>query len=169
VALAVALLAVTGLFVTSLMRLLAVDPGFSPEGVVALEISPVVTRYPDTKARTALYDRIAERARQLPGVRVAAWTSALPLTGESSVDIVARPDDTRPTSQKPSANYRAAGFVGALVAGTVIRNLLFEVRPGSVSVLGSVVIVVATVSVLAAAAAARQGLRINPVAALRNE
>jgi predicted permease len=109
VALSVALLAVTGLFVTSLMRLLAVDPGFSPQGVVAVEISPVVTRYPDTKARAALYDRIADAARQLPGVRVVAWTSALPLTGESSVDVVARPDDARPTSQKPSANYRFVG------------------------------------------------------------
>ena len=109
VALSVTLLVVTGLFVTSLMRLLSVDPGFSTQNVVAVEISPMTTRYPDTKARTALYDRIAERARQIPGVDAVAWTSALPLTGETWVDAMARPGDTRPPSQLPSANYRFVG------------------------------------------------------------
>jgi putative ABC transport system permease protein len=109
VALSVSLLAVTGLFVTSLMRLLGVDPGFSSAGVVTVEIAPMAARYPDTGARAALYDRIADRARQLPGVASVAWTSALPLTGETWVDIAARIDDTRPAAQKPNANYRFVG------------------------------------------------------------
>ena len=40
VALSVTLLVVTGLFVTSFVQLLRVDPGFSPDGVVAVEIAP---------------------------------------------------------------------------------------------------------------------------------
>lgn len=109
VALSVTLLVVTGLFVTSFVRLLRVDPGFSTDGVVAVEIAPVASRYPDVKARAALYDRILAGARDLPGVASAAWTSALPLTGEIWVDAIASIDDPRPSSQKPSANYRFIG------------------------------------------------------------
>jgi len=109
VALSVTLLVVTGLFVTSFVRLLRVDPGFSPERVTAVEIAPIANRYPDEKARAALYDRILASARDLPGIASAAWTSALPLTGETWVDLIARIGDTRPSSQKSSANYRFIG------------------------------------------------------------
>jgi predicted permease len=109
VALSVTLLVITGLFVTSFVRLLGVDPGFSPDQVVAVEIAPVASRYPDAKTRTALYDRIITSTRQLSGIASAAWTSALPLTGETWVDLMARTDDVRPSSQRPSANYRFIG------------------------------------------------------------
>jgi predicted permease len=109
VALSVTLLVVTGLFVTSFVRLLRVDPGFSPDHVVAVEISPVARRYPDERARAALYDRILTGTRPLPGIMSASWTSALPLTGETWVDVIGRIGDTRASSQKPSANYRFIG------------------------------------------------------------
>ncbi len=67
VALSVTLLVVTGLFVTSFVQLLRVDPGFSPDHVVAVEIAPVASRYPDAKARAALYDRILGSARDSVG------------------------------------------------------------------------------------------------------
>src|SRR5580765_1616060 len=109
VALSVTLLVVTGLFVTSFVQLLRVDPGFSPERVTAVEIAPIANRYPDEKARAALYDRILASAHDLPGITSAAWTSAVPLTGETWVDLIARIGDTRPASQKSSANYRFIG------------------------------------------------------------
>ena len=109
VALSVTLLVMTGLFVASFMRLANVEPGFSPDRVVTMQISPVAKRYPDVKAVAQLYDRILERVRSVPGVTAAAWTSALPLTGETWVDLVARTDDARPNSQLPSANYRFVG------------------------------------------------------------
>lgn len=108
VALSVMLLAVGGLFVSSLMRLLRVDTGFSPDGAVTIEIAPGSTRYPDIAARASLYDRILDRVRPLPGVTAAAWTSALPLTGETWVDAVIRADKAG-TGEKPSANYRFVG------------------------------------------------------------
>lgn len=106
VALSVTLLVVTALFVTSFVRLLRIDPGFSPDGVVAVEVAPLASRYPDTPERAALYDRILERVQRLPGVTSAAWTSLLPLSGETWVDLISRDGDTRPSSQKVSANYR---------------------------------------------------------------
>ena len=109
VALSVTLLAVTALLVTSFVRLLRIDPGFTPDGVVAMDISPLASRYPDTPERAALYDRILERVHRLPGVTSAAWTSLLPLSGETWVDLITREGDARPNSQKPIANYRFIG------------------------------------------------------------
>jgi putative ABC transport system permease protein len=109
VALSVMLLVITGLFVTSFEQLLRVDPGFSPDHVVAIEIAPVARRYPDAAARAALYDRIMAATRSLAGISTAAWTSALPLTGETWVDSVALVGDTSPPSKHPSANYRFVG------------------------------------------------------------
>lgn len=109
VALSVMLLVVTGLFVTSFVRLMQVNPGFSADRVIALEIAPAARRYPDVKARAALYDRILEGVRAVPGITSAAWTSSLPLTGETWVDAIAGVGDVRPSSQHPNANYRFIG------------------------------------------------------------
>ncbi len=109
VALSVTLLIVTGLFIVSFVRLVGVDPGFSADRVLAVEIAPAARRYPDEQARAALYDRILESSRSLPGIASAAWTSALPLTGETFVDGLARIGDTRPFDRRPNANYRFVG------------------------------------------------------------
>jgi len=109
VALSVMLLGVTGLFIASYLHLIRIDPGFSADRVMALEIAPVATRYPDAKSRAALYDRVLAAAREVSGVASAAWASTLPLTGETWVDLIARIGDMRPASQKPSANYRFVG------------------------------------------------------------
>ena len=109
VALSVMLLVVSGLFVSSLARLMRVDTGFAAEGAVTVEIAPVSSRYPSTEARAALYDRILDRVRVIPGVTSAAWTSALPLTGETWVDAIIRPDRAVGEEAKSSANYRFVG------------------------------------------------------------
>jgi putative ABC transport system permease protein len=109
VALSVMLLAVGGLFVSSLTRLLSVDTGFASEGAVTVEIAPVAARYPDTPERAALYDRVVQRVREVPGVTAASWTSALPLTGETWVDAVRLPDERTASENRRSANYRFVG------------------------------------------------------------
>jgi predicted permease len=109
IAFSVMLLAVSGLFLSSLTRLLRTDTGFTREGAVTIEVAPGSTTYPDTRERAALYDRIFERVRPMPGVTAAAWTSALPLTGETWVDAIRRPDRALPPEPRPSANYRFIG------------------------------------------------------------
>jgi putative ABC transport system permease protein len=109
VALSVMLLVVSGLFVSSLTRLLRADTGFTSEGAVTIEVAPGSTKYPDTAERAVLYDRIFERVRPMPGVTAAAWTSALPLTGETWVDAILRPDRAVSPDARPSANYRFIG------------------------------------------------------------
>lgn len=109
VALSVMLLAVSGLFISSLRQLLRVDTGFAPDGAVTVEVAPVGARYPDTPQRAALYDHILERVRAIPSVTEASWTSALPLTGETWVDKIVRPDRLQDKSAAVSANYRFVG------------------------------------------------------------
>jgi predicted permease len=62
-----------------------------------------------------------------------------------------------------------AGTAGALAAGGVLANLLFEVQARDPLVVSVVTVVVGAVSVLACTVATRQGLAIDPVAALRDE
>ena len=109
VALSVHAAAASGLFLSSLARLLRVDTGFTAENASTVEIAPVTARYPDTPQRAALYDRILERVRTIPSVEAASWTSALPLTGETWVDAMMRPDRPGADTTKMSANYRFVG------------------------------------------------------------
>jgi putative ABC transport system permease protein len=114
------------------MRLLDVDPGFSTDHVVTVEIAPIAARYPDVKARAALYDRIAERAREVGGISAVAWTSALPLTGETWVDGIVRIDDTQPNPEGLHANYRFVGpdYFRAL-SMPILKGRTFEERDRS--------------------------------------
>jgi ABC-type antimicrobial peptide transport system permease subunit len=63
----------------------------------------------------------------------------------------------------------AAGVLGALAMGGAVASLLFAVRPRDPLVLAAVVVTVAVTGIVAAAVAARSGLRIEPAAALRAE
>jgi putative ABC transport system permease protein len=63
----------------------------------------------------------------------------------------------------------AAGVAGALVMGSMVASLLFEVRAWDPTIIASVVAVVGTVGVATCGLAARRGLRLNPAAALREE
>jgi putative ABC transport system permease protein len=69
----------------------------------------------------------------------------------------------------PIAAGLAAGTIGALALGTVVASLLFDVRARDPIVLTSVVALVAIVGLTTSAIAARQGLRIDPASALREE
>jgi putative ABC transport system permease protein len=63
----------------------------------------------------------------------------------------------------------AAGLAMALAAGRLTAGMLYEVQPRDPLILGIVVAVVSTAGMMASLLAARSGLAINPVAALREE
>ena len=72
--LALILVAGAGILLKSFQRLMHVDPGFSPQGVLTLRISVPPSRKPDV-----LFHRIEERLKMLPGVESLAATNTLPL------------------------------------------------------------------------------------------
>ncbi|HKB10240.1 MAG TPA: ABC transporter permease [Vicinamibacterales bacterium] len=81
VALSLLLLAAAGLLGRTLLNLERVDVGFAAERALAMEISLPDTRYPNAAAHIAFYRRTIEALQAIPGVRSAAASSTLPLTG----------------------------------------------------------------------------------------
>jgi predicted permease len=82
VALALTLLLGTGVALRSLARLLAVDPGFRPDGVVALHLNlPVPQEFPEERLAAhgiAFYEGVLERLAAAPGVEGVATTTGEP-------------------------------------------------------------------------------------------
>lgn len=84
VALALVLLSAGALVVRSFGQLLRTDPGFSPTGVLTLEVPVPSDRYPDSMAINLLHARIENALGALPGVESVGAVSALPLTSDAS-------------------------------------------------------------------------------------
>ena len=70
-----------GLLIKSFGRLRNVDPGFSPENVLTMQLTLPASRYVQHVETRAFYRAVVERARAIPGVTQAAAVRALPLTG----------------------------------------------------------------------------------------
>ncbi|MPY91455.1 MAG: FtsX-like permease family protein [Luteitalea sp.] len=99
VALALALLAGSGLMVQSFWRLSRVDPGFDPSGVLTVEIGLPTSR---AGRHQQIYEELIDRVRALPGVRTASAASSLPLDGTAyafPIAIGAEPTE-RPIAMK---------------------------------------------------------------------
>lgn len=84
IALAVTLLAGSGLAVRSFLRLAAVDPGFDPDGVLTFGLALPARDYAAAAARLDFHRRVVDGLRALPGATAAAAASTVPLGGERS-------------------------------------------------------------------------------------
>lgn len=88
VAMAAVLLAGSGVLVRSVTRLLAVDPGFTPDGVLTMRLWAGGARFTQGEtpqqiaAAVAFYDQVLSRVRTLPGVTAASSVTTLPLGGD---------------------------------------------------------------------------------------
>jgi putative ABC transport system permease protein len=94
VALALTLLVGAGLLIQSFARLMAVDTGFDPDGVVTMRLSLPPAKYRDTTHWTAFHDELVRRVAAIPGVVAAGVNSAVPLQGggsEAGVFLEGRP------------------------------------------------------------------------------
>jgi putative ABC transport system permease protein len=80
VALAVVLVIGAGLFIKSLWRLLQVDPGFRPEHVLSVRVTPDESSCMNRSACVALYDRLLRGALGISGVAEVAAANTLPLS-----------------------------------------------------------------------------------------
>jgi putative ABC transport system permease protein len=81
--LAVILLVGAGLLIRSFLRLQQVSPGFEPRGVLSMQVSLPGAKYKDGASRTAFDRQVLEAVRALPGVRSAATTTTLPMSGSN--------------------------------------------------------------------------------------
>ena len=88
VAFAFMLLIGAGLLLASFQRVLAVQPGFDPAGVLTGAVTPPATRYKEDPQLVAFADRLLERVRSLPGVTAAGITSNVPLGNNFSDSVI---------------------------------------------------------------------------------
>jgi predicted permease len=106
VALSTALLVTAALLMGSFVRVMNVDKGFEVEHVITLRMALPNARYAEPSSRTRFYDALLEKAAALPGVQTVALVSAIPLSGQTWIDIVGAEHDSRPVMERPSTNVR---------------------------------------------------------------
>jgi putative ABC transport system permease protein len=107
----VVLLIVTSLALRSFAHLLSQSRGFDSSHIALAEVDLFAPQYgdklPNRKAvKLAFIDRTLDALNQLPGVQSVAITSVAPLTGETWVDTLSRPDHPVPAGKEPRINVR---------------------------------------------------------------
>jgi predicted permease len=111
-----------GLLLASFQRVLAIDPGFNPSGVLTARVSPPSARYADDAGLRTFTNRLLERVRGLPGVQQAGVTSSIPFGGDYS-DSVILAEDYRPQPGE-----------------SLISPFYFHVSPGYFEALGAKIV-----------------------------
>ena len=124
-ALALVLLVGAGLLVQSFRRMEAIPLGFEPSGLVAASIDPPQARYGAPDQAAALYARLLDAVRAVPGVREAAVVNHLPLSGASAPTKVTI--EGAPADRAQDALYRTAseGYARALQL-PIVRGRWFD-------------------------------------------
>ena len=101
IALAVVLLIGAGLTLRSFAKLIAVDPGFNPNGVLTVQIGLPPGRYTEQPARSAFYARVFGAIESVEGVQSAGAAAVTPLTGNNWTAPLIRPEQPTPEGQRP--------------------------------------------------------------------
>jgi predicted permease len=111
VACTVVLLIVTSLVLRSFSRLLHQERGFDTSHLTLAQVDLFSPQYGDATPKVeaikqAFADRALTALGQLPGVQSVATSSAMPMTGETWIDELSRPDHPVPEAQRPMVNVR---------------------------------------------------------------
>jgi putative ABC transport system permease protein len=83
VALALVLLVSAGLLLRSLERLFSVAPGFDASHLLTMQVQAAGHRFDDDSATHRFFEQALGAVQQVPGVTAAAFTSQLPLSGDT--------------------------------------------------------------------------------------
>jgi predicted permease len=87
IALSIVLLIGAALLIESTSRLRGVDTGFKPSNLLTMRLSLPPRRYATGQARNAFFQDLIQRVEASPGVRAAAASMALPMTGYAGTPV----------------------------------------------------------------------------------
>jgi predicted permease len=107
IALAMVLLAGSGLLLRSFLHLRQVEPGFDSSSALTFRISLPESAYKEERERSAFFEELQARLRALPGVRSVGAVTGLPLSGarfDLSFAVEGRPKLT--PAQQPTMEVR---------------------------------------------------------------
>jgi putative ABC transport system permease protein len=124
IALTIVLTIGAALLIRSFARLQAVTPGFSADQTLAADLPLSSVKYASDETRTNAVNNLLDRVRAIPGVRSAAVTTLLPLTGGGPTihfNIKGRPPAG--PEQFTMAGYRS-------VSGAYFETLAIPLRRG---------------------------------------
>jgi putative ABC transport system permease protein len=107
VALSLLLLIGAGLLLRSFTRLLGVDPGFDAHSVLSMNVSLSTVKYAKPQQQIAFFDETLRRVSELPGVRNAAISAALPLSWKRITPMLPEGQPDVPLSQRPFLDIEA--------------------------------------------------------------
>jgi predicted permease len=146
IAIALVLLACSGLLLRSFTKLLDVRTGFDPSNLLTMNVSLSPTKYRDSGHTKAFADAVVRQVSTLPGVTHAAFASGVPFSSYGySVLFQIRDRHTGPHDPTPHANdmYVTPGYFETMRI-PLIRGRLFEpreMRSGNVLGPGAVVVI----------------------------
>ncbi|HEX9944563.1 MAG TPA: ABC transporter permease [Thermoanaerobaculia bacterium] len=125
---ALVLLIGAGLLIKSFWRLLDVDPGFRPAGLLKAEVELPASRYGEPQRISAFFQELLARAAALPGVEGATAVDILPFSGGYSCNSFSVDDGSSPDAEKvPCIEYRTVGPDYFRVMGIpVLRGRSFQ-------------------------------------------
>ena len=92
--------------VSSLQNVLAEDPGFDPDNVLATTIVITPDRYPAEESRRQLLDTVLSELGSLPGVVSTASASQLPFSGMSDGGVISPEGQTTSPDESVVSHYR---------------------------------------------------------------
>jgi putative ABC transport system permease protein len=115
VAISVVLLVGAGLLIRSLWQLQNVNPGFTADNVLSMEVSLPVARY-EEGTQMPFYHQLEERVKTLPGVVAAGAVNILPLSDNYDSRGIQVEDDPKPEGQGYGPQSRSAtpGYFAAM-------------------------------------------------------
>ena len=128
-ALALVVLAASGLLLRTFQRLHAVHPGFNADGVATLWVTTPGLRYPNDTLVSRFYAQLVERTSKIPGIVAAGVSSHLPLQpdGSDHDPFYVEGDASTSTKIPPLETYSSAdsGYFRAMQI-PVIAGRMFD-------------------------------------------
>ena len=141
IALALVLLTGSGLMLRTFLRVVGVNPGFDPQGVLTLQLALPAAEYPDDASTARFYQSLSDRLQALPGVTAAGVISELPLGGSASGTGFEIEGQPRPKGAPPPVltyEFVSDGYFRAMAiplrAGRLLEARDQEQRSGAVVV-----------------------------------
>jgi len=129
VAVSVVLLAAAGLSVRSMIELSRLDPGYKPEQVLSLRVTPSRERYQRPEDRVAVTTRIVTDMRALPDVSGVALVAAVPLgeDGRMSHGMLIQGRPVGPNEVAPQAEMQiVSGEYFTTIGVPIMKGRTFD-------------------------------------------
>ncbi len=105
VALALVVLVSAGLLLRSLERLFAISPGLDTSHLLTMQVQESSRRFDNDGVRYRFFAQALEAVRHVPGVKTAAFTSQLPLSGDLDGYGIEFEDDNSPNGDYAGFRY----------------------------------------------------------------